>query len=82
MARAVVVNSADDKHPSAQAAKRSDALRTMSSSGGADAHGQKHPLFGELKGAVYAPPGVDLTELADPDWGAIAGYPDTLPSEE
>jgi hypothetical protein len=30
---------------------------------------KEHPLFGALKGTVYIPPGVDLTEPAlDPDW--------------
>jgi hypothetical protein len=29
----------------------------------------RHPLFGLLKGLVIIPPGVDLTEPADPDWG-------------
>src|SRR5258705_13555077 len=31
--------------------------------------GERHPLFGALKGLVRIPPGVDLTEPADPDWG-------------
>jgi hypothetical protein len=29
----------------------------------------RHPLFGALKGLIRIPPGVDLTEPADPDWG-------------
>lgn len=33
--------------------------------------GGHHPLFGALKGTVYIPPGVDLTEPADPEWGKI-----------
>jgi hypothetical protein len=30
-----------------------------------------HPMFGALKGSVYIPEGVDLTEPADPDWGKV-----------
>ena len=30
--------------------------------------GERHPLFGALKGTTFIPPGVDLTEPADPDW--------------
>jgi hypothetical protein len=33
--------------------------------------GERHPLFGALKGLVRIPPGVDLTEPADPDWGRV-----------
>jgi len=33
--------------------------------------GGRHPLFGALKGLVHVPPGVDLTEPADPDWGKV-----------
>ena len=33
--------------------------------------GERHPLFGALKGLVHIPPGVDLTEPADPDWGKV-----------
>jgi hypothetical protein len=33
--------------------------------------GERHPLFGALKGLVRVPPGVDLTEPADPDWGKV-----------
>jgi hypothetical protein len=33
--------------------------------------GERHPLFGALKGLVRVPPGVDLTEPADPDWGRV-----------
>jgi hypothetical protein len=29
----------------------------------------RHPLFGLLKDITFIPPGVDLTEPADPDWG-------------
>jgi hypothetical protein len=29
-----------------------------------------HPLFGALKDVTRIPPGVDLTEPADPEWGA------------
>ena len=31
----------------------------------------RHPLFGLLKGLTIVPPGVDLTEPADPDWGKV-----------
>jgi hypothetical protein len=33
--------------------------------------GERHPLFGALKGVTFVPPGVDLTEPADPDWGKV-----------
>jgi hypothetical protein len=33
--------------------------------------GERHPLFGALKGLVRIPPGIDLTEPADPDWGKV-----------
>jgi len=33
--------------------------------------GGRHPIFGALKGLVHVPPGVDLTEPADPDWGKV-----------
>jgi hypothetical protein len=33
--------------------------------------GERHPLFGALKGSVRVPPEVDLTEPADPDWGKV-----------
>jgi len=32
---------------------------------------KEHPLFGALKGMVHIPPGVDLTEPAEPDWEEI-----------
>jgi hypothetical protein len=32
---------------------------------------ERHPLFGALKGVTSVPPGVDLTEPADPDWGNV-----------
>lgn len=35
---------------------------------GKDEH---HPLFGALKGLIRIPPGVDLTEPADPGWGKV-----------
>lgn len=31
-----------------------------------------HPIIGWLKGTVRIPPGVDLTEPADPEWGGRA----------
>jgi hypothetical protein len=33
--------------------------------------GERHPMFGALKGLIRIPPGVDLTEPADPDWGKV-----------
>ena len=33
--------------------------------------GERHPIFGALKGSVYIPEGVDPTEPADPDWGKV-----------
>jgi hypothetical protein len=33
--------------------------------------GKRHPLFGALKGVTFIPPGVDLTEPAEPDWGKV-----------
>jgi hypothetical protein len=32
---------------------------------------ERHPLFGALKGVTLIPPGVDLTEPANPDWGKV-----------
>jgi hypothetical protein len=32
---------------------------------------ERHPLFGALKGVTFVPPGTDLTEPADPDWGKV-----------
>ena len=34
---------------------------------------ERHPVFGALKGLVRIPPGVDLTEPADPDPMTDAG---------
>ena len=34
--------------------------------------GERHPLCGALKGITFIPPGVDLTEPADPDWADIS----------
>jgi hypothetical protein len=31
----------------------------------------QHPIIGALRGSVYIPEGVDLTEPADPDWGKV-----------
>jgi len=33
--------------------------------------GERHPLFGALKDVTFIPPGVDLTQPADPDWGKV-----------
>ena len=32
---------------------------------------ERHPAFGALKGLVHVPPGVDLTEPADPEWADL-----------
>jgi hypothetical protein len=32
---------------------------------------ERHPLRGALKDMTFVPPGVDLTEPADPDWGKV-----------
>ena len=32
----------------------------------------RHPLFGALKGLTRIPPGTDLTQPADPEWGQNA----------
>ncbi|MBR1124627.1 hypothetical protein JQ628_24095 [Bradyrhizobium lablabi] len=34
--------------------------------------GKAHPILGALRGTVFIPPGVDLTEPADPEWADIA----------
>jgi hypothetical protein len=39
--------------------------------------GKRHPLFGALKDSTFVPPGVDLTQPADPDWGKV--YEDDSP---
>ena len=31
----------------------------------------RHPAFGALKGMIHIPPGVDLTEPADPGWADL-----------
>jgi hypothetical protein len=31
----------------------------------------RHPAFGALKGMIHIPPGVDLTEPADPEWADL-----------
>jgi hypothetical protein len=33
--------------------------------------GRRHPLFAALKDVTFVPPGFDLTEPADPDWGEV-----------
>jgi len=37
----------------------------------AEPGGERHPLFGALKGLVHIPPGVDLTEPACPEWADL-----------
>jgi hypothetical protein len=39
------------------------------------ARGDRHPLFGALKGFIRIPPGVDLTEPVHPDWGKVYERP-------
>ena len=41
-----------------------------SSPPGGEGSSHVHPLVGWMKGTVHIPPGVDLTEPADPEWGA------------
>jgi len=41
--------------------------------------GERHPLRGALKGTTFIPPGVDLTQPADPDWADISEQ-DSAPS--
>jgi hypothetical protein len=43
--------------------------------------GERHPLFGALKGSAFIPPGVDLMEPADPDWGDISKGPVIPPAQ-
>jgi len=45
--------------------------KDLPSSGGAG-DSKDHPLVGWMKGTVQIPPGVDLTEPADPEWGEHA----------
>jgi len=33
--------------------------------------GTRHPIFGALKGMIFVPPRVDLTEPTDPEWGKV-----------
>jgi hypothetical protein len=43
--------------------------------------GERHPLFGALKDVTLIPPGVDLTEPADPDWGKVYEENDVVPAK-
>jgi hypothetical protein len=43
-------------------------------------HG-RHPLFGALKDMTSVPPGIDLTEPADPDWGEVYEENDVVPAK-
>lgn len=47
---------------SVAAASKPPSLRSTSS--------RRHPIFGCMKGTATIAPGVDLTEPADPSWGA------------
>jgi hypothetical protein len=42
----------------------------------------RHPLFGALKGVTSIPPGVDLTEPADPDWGKVYEKDAVVPAKQ
>jgi len=46
----------------------------VSSGGGIEC---RHPAYGALKGLIHIPPGVDLTEPADPEWGERVWGDDT-----
>jgi hypothetical protein len=50
--------------------KRNRSTKTPSLSSDTKLEG-RHPLFGALKDTTFVPPGVDLTEPADPDWGKV-----------
>jgi len=41
---------------------------------------KRHPVFGALKDFAFVPPGVDLTEPADPDWGKVYEKEAVVPS--
>jgi len=41
---------------------------------------ERHPIFGALKGLIWVPPGIDLTEPADPDWGKVHETNATIPA--
>jgi len=41
---------------------------------------KRHPIFGALKGLIWVPPGIDLTEPADPDWGKVHETNATIPA--
>ena len=58
--RKLVFRRVRDKEPEMQ----SDPIQKTAASSG------KHPLFGALKGLLRVMPGTDLTQPADPDWGA------------
>jgi len=51
--------------------RRIDEKATETSSLRRARKGEHHPLFGALKDVTFIPPGVDLTEPADPDWGKV-----------
>jgi hypothetical protein len=42
---------------------------------------ERHPLFGALKDEMFVPPGVDLTEPADPDWGNVYEKDAVIPAK-
>jgi len=43
---------------------------------------KRHPAFGALKDSTFIPPGVDLTEPADPDWGKVYEKDAPVPDEQ
>jgi hypothetical protein len=43
--------------------------------------GERHPLFGALKDITLVPPGIDLTEPADPDWGKVYDEKPVIPAK-
>ncbi len=53
-----------------RAAPRGTAGSAVDASGSGEGTTHTHPLFGWLKDTARVAPGVDLTEPADPEWGA------------
>ena len=46
--------------------RKAKSAEAVSSGGGTEGY---YPFYGALKGLIHIPPGVDLTEPADPEWG-------------
>jgi hypothetical protein len=53
---------------------RSDAWQSRQAEGAADKIAE-HPVFDWMKGTATIPPGFDLTEPADSEWGARTADP-------